>query len=477
MFSTYILSMKFDKDERIHFIGVGGISMSALAKYVANNGGAVSGSDRERTACTIDLEKIFPINYGENSTVVDGASKVVYSSAISEDNLELKRARKLKIPTFERHEFLGEISKGFHKTVAVAGTHGKTTVTALVTEGLKNLKADFSAHIGGETELGNLILSGNEIFVTEACEYKQSLLSLNPHVSVLLNAELDHPDCYQDMKSLLGVYLTFLEKGEIQIFSKEFVDICSNEHIYIDGYEKLSKGWKTVETCQNMPKDSVVVLSNGSVKIWQYKNMRNVDGKFMFDVYVDCQYVDVAVTYDEDNITAQNTLVALAVLDGLGYKLNSTKGALKHFKGVKRRRELVGYLGESKVVFDYAHHPTQIRNILSIYQGRRLVVFQPHTYSRTQAYFDDFCIALSLADHLVIMETYGARECVINGADSSCLAEQISTIIAKERVEYIKSTDKTVDYVIKHKNDFDYILFLGAGDIYDLKGKLTPYLN
>ena len=193
--------MKFGKDERIHFIGVGGISMSALAKYVVNNGGAVSGSDRERTACTNDLENIFPVNYGENPKVVDGASKVVYSSAISEDNLELKRARELKIPTFERHEFLGEISNGFQKTVAVAGTHGKTTVTALVTEGLKNLKADFSAHIGGETELGNLILNGNEIFVTEACEYKQSLLSLKPYISVLLNAELDHPDCYQDMKS------------------------------------------------------------------------------------------------------------------------------------------------------------------------------------------------------------------------------------------------------------------------------------
>ena len=477
MFSTYILSMKFGKDERIHFIGVGGISMSALAKYVVNNGGAVSGSDRERTACTIDLENIFPVNYGENPKVVDGASKVVYSSAISEDNLELKRARELKIPTLERHEFLGEISNGFQKTVAVAGTHGKTTVTALVTEGLKNLKADFSAHIGGETELGNLILNGNEIFVTEACEYKQSLLSLKPYISVLLNAELDHPDCYQDMKSLIDVYLSFLEKGAVQIFSKEFVDICSNEHISIDGYEKLVKGWKTLENCQNLPKDSVVVLSNGNVKIWQYKNMRKVDGRHMFDVYVDFQFIDVAVTYDEDNITAQNTLVVLAVLDGLGYALHSTKGILQHFKGVKRRREFVGYLGEGKVVFDYAHHPTQIRNVLSVYKGRKLVVFQPHTYSRTRAYFDDFCLALSLADHLVIMETYGAREGAIDGADSSCLAKQISTIIAKERVEHIKSMDKTIDCVIKHKNDFDYILFLGAGDIYDLKGKLMPYLT
>ena len=469
--------MKLYQDEKIHFIGVGGISMSALAKYVVKNAGIVSGSDREKTDITVDLEKIFPVYYGENPHVIDGVDKVVYSSAISEDNLELRRARELKIPTVERCEFLGEISHNFQKTVAIAGTHGKTTVTALIAHGLNNLKADFSAHIGGETELGNLILCGEEIFVTEACEYKKSLLSLSPRISVLLNAELDHPDCYTDMKSLLGVYLTYLEKGEVQVFTKDVVDICNREHISMYGYEKLSKGWKIVENQEDLPKESVVALSNDKVKIWQYANMRNVEGVFAIDVYVDGVFADVALTYDGDKISGQNTIVALAVLDCLGYTLNETKAVLKSFGGVKRRREFVGCLGESKVVFDYAHHPTQIRNILLTYKGRKLVVFQPHTYSRTKAYFDDFCRALSLADQLVIMETYGARECVTDGADSAYLAEQISTIIAKERVKHIKLIDTTIDYVIKRKNQYDYILFLGAGDIYDLKGKLNPFLT
>ena len=469
--------MKSMKGENIHFIGVGGASMSALAKFVAQAGGVVTGSDREKSAITENLEKLFPVYYGEHPEAVEKCNKVVYSSAIASDNLELSCARELKIPTLERHEFLGQLCKEFQKTVAVAGTHGKTTVTAMIAHGLSVLEENFSAHIGGETEYGNLILAGDKIFVTEACEYRQSLLSIQPHIAILLNVELDHPDCYFDIKQLLCVFLTFLEKGEIQIFPSKLIDICKDVHMNIEGYEKMSSAVKAVEEMGNCRKDGVIVFSNGKVEIWSQENIRAVDGKILVDILVDGQLRDAMCLPDKDNSTVQNALFFFATVDSLGHGVSKMKKTLLSFKGVKRRKELVGYLEGAKVVFDYAHHPTQIDNIISSFEGKNLVVFQPHTYTRTKAYFEDFVSSLSTSDKLVIMETYGARENVIEGADSASLASQISTIIAKERVEYINTHDKTLEYVISNKSGFDNILFLGAGDIYLLKDKILPYLD
>lgn len=469
--------MKSYKDEKIHFVGVGGISMSALAKFVKKQGGIVSGSDREKSNVTTELETYFPVYYGEHPEAVEDCNSVVYSSAINFDNLELVRARELGVPTIERHEFLGQIARDFEKVVAVGGTHGKTTVTAMIVHGMKNLKTEFSAHVGGETEFGNLILSGNEIFVTEACEYKRSLLSLSPSVSVVLNTELDHPDCYGDMKSLLHVFLTFLEKGKNQVFSAKLYDICKDEHISIEEYEKMCVGCEDIKNCTELNGNEVISLSNGKVKIWSFDNLRVVDNTPKIDIYENGKSVCEIAIFDKDKTTIENYLFVVAVLDIFGYGVKEICDTLKNFKGVKRRKEYVGMLKGAKVVFDYAHHPTQIRNIISSFEGRNLVVFQPHTYSRTKAYFDDFCDALSLADTVVITETYGAREKKIDGADSSDLAMQISTTIAKERVEHITSISKTIDYVINHANEYDNILFLGAGDIYLLKDKIAPYLD
>ena len=465
------------KNEKIHFIGVGGASMSALAKLVYFQGGVVSGSDRERSKITCDLEKCFPVFYGEHPEIVEDCDKIIYSSAIQFDNLELKRARELNIPTIERHKFLGEISQKFQKTVAIGGTHGKTTVTAMVAHGLKALGVNFSAHIGGETEYGNLILSGDEIFVTEACEYKKSLLSLKPFLSVLLNVELDHPDCYEDMKSLLRVYLTFLEQGEIQIFPAKLVNICRNEHMTIGEYEKINNAFSAIENAGKPKDEAVIVFSNGNMTIWSGGEMRIDNGTPYMSVYENERYAGDIALFDKNMASTKNTLVVVSILALLGYSIERINDALKFFKGVKRRNEFVGTLGGARVVFDYAHHPTQIRHILSSIEGKKLVVFQPHTYSRTRAYFDEFVSALSLSDKVILMGTYGAREALIEGADSQALAEQISTKISKTRVEYAKNTQQTIERVISLKNDYDYILFLGAGDIYLLKDELVPLLN
>ena len=465
--------MKLYKDKKIHFLGVGGASMSALAKFVLSRGGIVTGSDREKTAITEELQRLFHVYYGEHPEIVDGCHTIVYSSAIQSDNLELKRARALNIPTIERHEFLGQIADTFEKTVAIGGAHGKTTVTAMVTHMLMEAKADFSAHIGGETEYGNLILSGERIFVTEACEYKRSLLSLNPHIAVVLNVELDHPDCYSDMQPLLHVYLTFLEKADIQIFPAELIDLCKNENINIAEHGKIAKAFKAVDFIDG---GRVISFSNGNVCIWARGNIEEEKGESFVEIYQNNKVVGKVFLPGDDESTATNTLFSVVVLYALGYGIDLA-GAVKSFKGVKRRREYIGQCGRARVVFDYAHHPTQIRQTINSFKGKNMVVFQPHTYSRTKAYFDDFVLALGRSDKLLIMDTYGAREDVIKGADSLALANRISEMFAECDVEYVKNTSSTIDCVLARQNDYDNILFLGAGDIYKLKDEILPYVR
>lgn len=521
--------MKMHNNDKIHFIGVGGASLSALAKLMYMRGKKVTGSDRERSAVTHELGKLFPVHIGENPSLVLGCDLVVFSSAVKEDNLELKEARRQGIPTLERHQFLGEIAEEFERTVAVGGTHGKTTVTALLTHALNKLDAYFTAHVGGETEYGNLVTKGGDIFVTEACEYKRSLLSLNPHISVVLNAECDHPDCYQDLKSVLAVFLTFLSQGEIQVFSTDFVGVCSNGHMTINDNEKWTILDKGKTQCQKMGKrgeSGVIVSSNGKVDILTYKNfgtpkmnsladeklccdenekhlLKVCDNKILADddkaltdenkksafennapaytgkvlVYENGVYVTAVKPYDDNQSTPENILFALAVLKVLGYDYDESGKALESFGGVKRRNEFVGKIDGARVVFDYAHHPTQIRGILSSQRGKTMVVFQPHTYSRTKAYFDEFCSSLAEAHTLVIMGTYGARESASDGVDSDALAHAISTKFAEQDVYGVLSFDKTLDFVISRAKDHDNVLFLGAGDIYLLKDMLTPFLD
>ena len=514
--------MKMHNNDKIHFIGVGGASLSALAKLMYMRGKIVTGSDRERSAVTDELTKLFPVYIGENPALVLGCDLVVFSSAVKEDNLELKEARRQGIPTLERHQFLGEIAEEFERTVAVGGTHGKTTVTALLTHALNKLDAPFTAHVGGETEYGNLVTKGGDIFVTEACEYRRSLLSLKPHISVVLNAECDHPDCYQDLKSVLAVFLTFLSQGEIQVFSTDFVGVCSNGHMTINDNEKWTIPDKCKTLCQKMNEKGergVIVSSNGKVDILTYKNIRipkmnsladektccgendrclskvsddktptdeNKESAFENNapaytgkvlVYENGVYVTAVKPYDDNVSTPENILFALAVLKVLGYDYDEGGKALESFGGVKRRNEFVGEIDGARVVFDYAHHPTQIRGILSSQKGKTMVVFQPHTYSRTKAYFDEFCSSLVEAHTLVIMDTYGARESASDGVDSDALVHAISTKFAKQDVYGVLSFDKTLDFVISRAKDHNNVLLLGAGDIYLLKDMLTPFLD
>ena len=453
--------------------------MSALAGYLCQKGGAVSGSDREESMTLDRLKKCCNVYVGERPQFVDGVDMVVYSSAVNPRNTELERAISLGIPTYERRQFLAMVADDFSRTVAVGGTHGKTTVSAMIIHVLKTLNANFSAHVGGETEYGNFVCNGNDLFVTEACEYKCSLLDLNPYMSVVLNAELDHPDCYENLEDLYKVFLTFLSKARVKVFPADF-DICKYGHICTKDNEKTL--WQ--DACRYASKNpdkkgekSVIVLSNDKVDIWTEEYMG--DGKdthgqhhSQMVVFKNGHRCMETCLYDNSPNTPFNTLVVIAVLDHFGIGAEEVSKSLLTFKGVKRRNEAVGRLSGARVVFDYAHHPTQIDGMLSTYEGKNLVVFQPHTYSRTRAYFDDFVLSLSKADTLIVMDTYGAREVEADGISSEVLAKAVATKSVKTKVYHAKTDNEVVDLVKTLCYGHDNLLFLGAGDIYSLKEQL-----
>lgn len=459
--------------ERIHFIGVGGVSMSALARLSGKRGAVASGSD-EKWSETIDKLKKSGINayVGANAEVVKNADLVVYSSAVKTTNEELKTARSLGIPTMDRAEFLSMVAERFGYQIAVGGTHGKTTVTAMLAHVFKKFGLDFVGHVGGETEYGNLVFGGefenadfakfvekekDGIFLTEGCEYKKNILKLKPNVGVVLNAECDHPDCYPDSQSVDEVFSTFLAGCEVQIFPFSKMELSTYAHV--SAY------------ANNIDKDRAVgVFSNARMDVFSYDNSREENGEIC--VRKNGQGITSVVLPDTLPSTPLNVMFVLAVTDLIGLPSKEVAKAVEKFSGVKRRHEYAGLFQGVRVIFDYAHHPTEIKNVLSAHPDA-LVVFQPHTYSRTAKYMDDFATVLASAKTLVLMQTYGAREGEMKSADSESVARVVLSKNAESEVYLSKSHKSTIDIVKTLAPHFNEILFLGAGDIYDLKSKIT----
>ncbi|MCQ2602857.1 MAG: hypothetical protein MJ193_02895 [Clostridia bacterium] len=363
---------------------------------------------------------------------------------------------------YERAKFLSLIADNFEKCVAVAGTHGKTTTTAMICHILKTANKSFTGHIGGKFNGTNLVENGNKIFVTEACEYKKSLLALNPSIGVVLNAEYDHPDCYESLDEIRAVFVEFLDKCDIKIVPFNLYGlICKNAHMSIQKDENRHKT------------DRIVVLSNGETHIYSYKNSRDVCGEFC--IYKDNKNVMNCTLLCVGEYNKTNALFATAVCDELGVLYDDIKNALASFQGVERRFENAGKIDGAQLIFDYAHHPTEIENsILTAKKfGRVVAVFQPHTFSRTQAYCDDFVKALSLADGVIIASTYPAREKASDGMTSEQLFSMFEKDFKDKCVCGVKDLSKIAEIIKNVAKDYDVVLCLGAGDIYSLKGKLS----
>jgi UDP-N-acetylmuramate--L-alanine ligase len=446
----------FSTARHIYFIGIGGISMSALARILVQKGINVSGSDIKESELTKKLEgEGIEVKYTQVAeNITPDIDHVVYTAAISKDNPEFKKAQELNIPLVNRASLLSDIMKGYKYSIGVSGTHGKTSTTSMLSHILIEAKKDPTISVGGMLPLigGNLKIGKEEFFLTEACEYTNSFLELSPNVEVILNIEADHLDFFKDLDDIRKSFKKFIAKLDdngILIINEKI----SNKEELLDGF-------------------SGKVYSFGLGK--GYVNAKNInydfEGKAEFDLYVEDKFtgkIKLSV-YGEHNIL--NALAAIATGMALDISLEDIKRGLEGYGGVHRRFEIKGTVKGLTVIDDYAHHPGEIEATIEaakkLKYKRLCVVFQPHTYSRTKALLEDFARVLSKADLVVLADIYAAREKDTLGVSS----KDIETLINKksQKAYYFPTFDEIESFVLSKLDKGDICITMGAGDIYKL---------
>ncbi|TDT63448.1 UDP-N-acetylmuramate--L-alanine ligase [Fonticella tunisiensis] len=451
-----------DAGKRVHFIGIGGISMSGLAEILLIYGYKVSGSDRSESRITNKLKGMgAEVHIGHNAENVHGADIVVYTAAIREDNPEYQEAKRLNLPTYDRAEFLGYIMKEYSKSIAVAGTHGKTTTTSMLSLILLKAGLDPTILVGGEVDAigGNARPGKSPYFITEACEYKGSFLKFYPYIGIILNVDADHLDYYRDIDDIYDTFLRFAnlipENGlligcaEDERAAKIMDEVNCNTISY-----GINKGNYTAGNIKYDSRGcaSFTVLYNGKVF-----------GDFALKVP------------GEHNIL--NALASIAAAHFLGVDKGIIASSLLEFVGTHRRFDKLGEKNGVTVIDDYAHHPTEIKATIKAAQnfshtGKLYCVFQPHTYSRTITLFNEFTEAFYGVDKLILADIYAARE-RDNGIVNSSM---LNDAIAAKGIDsiYIKSFEEIVDYLEENLKPGDLLITMGAGDVYRI-GEM--YLN
>ena len=415
--------------------------MSGLAQHLLLLGYTVSGSDRlanDRTDALITLGA--DIHIGHRAENIKDCQLVVRTSAVHDDNAEIVEAKRQNIPIILREQLLGAIFNSFNRRVAVCGTHGKTTVTAMIHEIMVESGVSHTSFIGGVYK-GNNYYYGQDLVIAEACEFNRSFLNLNPTVCVCLNAEHDHPDCYADEQAVHNAFSQFMsnvDKDGAVVLPSNLANLCNDRRcVYFD----------------NIAVDNVVCK----------------DGKQFFDVTVRGKTYPVELgIVGEHNVYNAKAAIATALL--LGVPVEQTISALKHFHGVDRRWTEKQIDGLCKVVCDYAHHPTEIacsvRTAKSIAEGKVVCIFQPHTYSRTRTFFQQFATCFEQADVVAYLPIYSAREMQIEGITSQHL-----TLLAQNmgiNALYMPNFDTVTHWARQTVNEKDVLLILGAGDVVQL---------
>jgi len=447
----------FKKPIHVHFIGIGGISMSGLAEILLKEGFTVSGSDTQYSSLTTALEKkgavIFYEQIGDN--ISEEIDCVVYTAAIHRDNHELIEAIARKIPLLTRAQLLGQMMTNYETPIAVSGTHGKTTTTAMISQVLLAGDLEPTISIGGILPSigGNIRVGSSNTFITEACEYTNSFLSFNPKISVILNIEEDHLDFFKDIEDIRDSFRQFAAKlpadGTLVING----DIQNHSDIY-EGLpcHVLTYG---LATHFDYGADNISFDEKGHVSFDFYKK-----GTFVKRIFLS--------VIGEHN--ALNALSAIAIGELLNISSTNIEKGLISFFGTKRRFEHKGTRHGVIVIDDYAHHPTEITATLAAANhcphNKIWCVFQPHTYTRTKVFFHEFARALSGADHLVIADVYAARETDTLGVSSADLAAAVRAL----GVDACHFSDfaAITDFLKKNCVAGDLLITMGAGNIVDI---------
>lgn len=450
--SDFSLTSYLNKDHTIHLVGIGGVSMSALAELLMHLGANVTGSDRAQTAVTDKLSSLgAAITYAHLPENVDGASIVIRTAAVHDDNPEIVHARELGLPVIERAQAWGWIMKAYQQAVCIAGTHGKTTTTSMMTLIGMEAGIDPTVMVGSELPAigGTLRIGAHDCFVAESCEYTNSFLNFHPTAAVVLNIEEDHLDFFKDIEDIKHSFRKFCELTPetglvvINADSKNCVDMANGLP-------------RTIRTFGETADADVYPL-----------NVCNHNGYYEFDVMVSGNgYCHVALSVPGHH-NMLNALACCAVSAWLGIDGSKVADGLNKFTGSSRRFQLTGYTEKGiRVVDDYAHHPTEMRATLSSARDmgfhRIICVFQPHTYTRTAALFDDFVEALQLCDKAILANIYAAREQNTIGISSKDIADKI------DGAEFFETFDEIEDRLLEIAEPGDLILTMGAGDVYKI---------
>ena len=433
-----------ERVKKVYFIGIYGVSMSALAKLLSINGYKVSGSDERKNEESESLAY-----YGVTTFVgVDGnraelleADLIVFTDAIPQNHLELVSAISLKKRILRRAELLENICKSYPHTIAVAGSHVKTTCSSMCAHILKSAGVPFTAHIGGDDfAFSNFYTCGDEYFLTEACEYTKNIQKIRSETAVLLNIDLDHMECYGTENELVFAFENYCKQAKTTF-------ICGDDE------RSLQIGDFPSFSIKNPTSDYRAV------------DIKNYDERYGFTIEEYGKKIAKIRLKCIGKCNIYNALAAFSCMRSYGFSPSEIKDGLESFTAVKRRFEKIGLYKGAECICDYAHHPKEIISTLKtargLTKGRLLVVFQPHTFSRTKALLNDFVSVLQTVDNLLIYKTYAAREKYDYLGSGRYLSEKIGSLYADNLAILRTWLDKTV-------KDGDTVLFLGAGDIYYL---------
>jgi UDP-N-acetylmuramate--alanine ligase len=445
--------------KRVHLIGVGGIHMSGIAQILCHRSHEVSGSDLTLSPLTQKLEQLgVTVRIGHAAENVDDAELVVYTSAAHDDNPELEEARRRGIQTIKRAEMVARLMED-KQVIAVAGTHGKTTTTSLIAYMLSRAGLSPTYMLGGESiDLGGNAAPGDgEHFVVEADEYDRAFLNYHPNVAVVTNIEPDHMDIYGTEESLKGTFAQFLS----QVDNNGLIIACTDSPAVRDLLpESVGDGVQ-------IPPVGVVSYGLQTDADWSVRQIsqKSVDRSSFMVIWRKHEW-GVVETGLPGVHNVNNALAAIAASDSLGLSKNSIKEAVASFRGVRRRFELIGEAAGVHVMDDYAHHPTEVRATLAAararFPGRRLaVLFQPHTYTRTQYLLEGFRGCFQECDVLLIARTYAARE----EPSAGMTAEQLAYEITDPPARYTGELDESARAVAEVLEPGDVFFTIGAGDV------------
>lgn len=446
------------KYKNIHMIGIGGVSMSGIAEILLNWGFNITGSDCYNSETVETLtKKGIKVTIGHNSEDVKNSDVVVYSAAIRQDDPEMVIAKENNIPTIERADFLGELTKCYKDTICVSGTHGKTTTTSMISLCFVEAMKDPSIQVGAYLKQldGNYRVGNSEYFIIEACEYVESFLKFLPKAEIILNIDNDHLDYFKTFENIKNAFV-------------KYVKLLPDDGLLI-----LNGDDNNCLDLSQYASSKVVTygITNKNTNFFAVNIVFDNDGFAEFDVYHNDEFFERIKLSVPGMHNVLNALACIALCNAYGIDNQSIKKGLLKFTGAHRRFEFKGKVnGIASVYDDYGHHPTEIiataKSLMNKKYNKSWVIFQPHTYSRTKNLLNDFAKALLNFDNIIVLDIYAARETNTYGISSKDLVDKINSL--GKKALYIPDFDECVKYIKDNVKENDIVMTLGAGTVTDI---------